>query len=78
MAKQLSYNETMLRSVRKALQSCIEGGAKSASVSQGGGSKSYTRHSLQELQQMESYYVNKVNSERGVSRRRKPDFGGCN
>jgi len=75
MGTPLTHNEKMLRAVRKAIQECIDGGTRSATISQGGGSKSFTRYSLAELESMEIRYANRVNTERGRINRRKPDFG---
>lgn len=75
MARALTHNEQMLRTVRQAINDCVVGGTKSATIAQGGGSKSFTRHSLDELEKLEVKYVNRVNRERGGKSRRKPDFG---
>ena len=41
-------------SVKKAISDIVEGGASSASISSGAGSKSYTRLDLGELRKMEA------------------------
>jgi hypothetical protein len=74
---QLTYSESMLRAVRAALQEAITSGAKSATVSAGGGSESYTRHSLAELQEMERQFAQRVNAEAATKKRVAPDFGRC-
>lgn len=76
MPTELTYAEKMLRAVRKAIKECIEGGAASATISQAGGSKSYTRYSLSDLHEQEAYYAHQVNQQRGKNRRSQPDFGG--
>ncbi len=78
MSTKLTHNERMLRNIRKCIAECVESGAQSASFSAGGGSKGYTRYSLEELDKLEYKYVGRVNRERGRLSRRQPDFGGSN
>lgn len=75
MATRLTYSERMLRTIRAAIEEAVESGAQSATISAGGGSKSYTRYSLEQLERMEQRYERLVNRERGRLSRRQPDFG---
>lgn len=73
----LTYSESMLRAVRTAIQEAIVSGTKSATINAGGGSESYTRHSLAELQELEQTFAARVNAESGFTKRTAPDFGRC-
>lgn len=77
MSAALTYNETMVRAIRTAMQEAVESGAQSATMSSAGNSKAYTRYSLAELRAMEAEYLGRVAKERDTQRRSRPDFGRC-
>lgn len=76
MATALTFNEQMLLAIRTAILDAVQSGARSATLSAAGGSESYTRYSLAELQEMERDYAARVdaaaNYKLGLS---LPDFG---
>jgi hypothetical protein len=63
MSEALTHNETMVRTIRAAIAESVAG-ARSATQSSAGTSNSYTRHSLEELRQLEAHYLRLVASER--------------
>lgn len=73
-----TYNERMLLAVREAIVEAVASGTYSANISAGGGSESFTRYSLSQLQDMERDFSRRVNAERRGGRRNRtlPDFGG--
>ena len=75
MGNDLTYNQSMLLCVRKAIKEAVESGAQSATLSSVGGSESYTRLSLAALREMEKDCERKVAAEGGPMRRVAPDFG---
>ena len=74
----MTYYETMLVRVREAIREIVEGGARSATISWGGGSQSYTRLDLDKLMEMEQRYLAIIARQRGGAdgMRVRPDFGG--
>jgi len=78
MGTELTYNEKMVRKIRAALQSAIESGAQSMSINTGTGGKAFTRYSLEQLREMESLYLSRVEAERASTANdsgfQKPDF----
>lgn len=82
MSERLTYNERMVVAIRQAIEDIVNGGALSASISTGTGSKSYTRLDLPQLQELERHYIRLVKAERDKHRattigyrRTRPDFG---
>jgi hypothetical protein len=74
--KQIIAINRRIRKYRKVLDEAITSGAKSASLSTGGNSQSYTRYSLDDITKMISALEMQKRAilGRGAARRIAPDF----